>query len=128
MTYRFSRFKLYRDIGGGKAAANSTRSQIRKAQLRYQDTGYFEIGVTAERRSTVTYRFDGTLLATRGSMLGTADTGNDVNWLYSGVFDIPIQSKGDNCIVEIHNPTPHPCKFSTCEWTGLITAKARSLQ
>ena len=128
MTYRFSRFKLYRDIGGGKAAANSTRSQIRKAQLRYQDTGYFEIGVTAERRSTVTYRFDGTLLATRGSMLGTADVGKDVNWLYSGVFDIPIQSKGENCIVEIHNPTPHPCKFSTCEWTGLITSKARSLQ
>jgi len=128
MTYRFSRFKLYRDIGGGKAAANSSRSQIRKAQLRYQDTGYFEIDVTAERRDTVTYRFDGTLLATRGSMLGTADVGADVNWLYSGVFDIPVLSKGENCIVEIHNHTPHPCKFSTCEWTGLITAKARSLQ
>ena len=128
MTYRFSRFKLYRDIGGGKAAANSSRSQIRKAQLRYQDTGYFEIGVTAERRETVAYRFDGTILATRGSLLGTADVGADVNWLYSGVFDIPILSKGDNCIVEIHNDTPHPCKFSTCEWTGLITAKARSLQ
>ena len=128
MAYRFSRFKLYRDVGGGKAAANSARSQIRKAQLRYQDTGYFEIGVTAERRDTVTYKFDGTLLATRGSLLGTADTGKDVNWLYSGVFDIPIQSKGENCIVEIHNTTPHPCKFSTCEWTGLITAKARSMQ
>ena len=128
MTYRFSRFKLYREVGGGKAAANSARSQIRKAQLRYQDTGYFEIGVTAERRETVTYRFDGTILATRGSLLGTADVGTDVNWLYSGVFDIPILSKGDNCIVEIHNDTPHPCKFSTCEWTGLITAKARSLQ
>jgi hypothetical protein len=44
------------------------------------------------------------------------------------VFTIPVLSKGDNCVVEIHNASALPCKFSTCEWIGLITGKAKSMQ
>jgi hypothetical protein len=129
--YRFTRFKLYKEIGGGKAAANVERTQVRHAKLRYHETSYFEIYVMAERRDTAVYKFDGTVLGSRNSSLGSAmPNGYDpeTNRYFEGVFQIPIASKGENCIVEIHNDTIHPCKFSTCEWVGLITSQARSLQ
>ena len=131
-TYRFTKFKLYKEIGGGKAPGNVERTQVRHAKLRYHQTNYFEIHVKAERRDTAVYKFDGTILRVRDSTLGSVlpatgyDRENDR--FFEGVFRIPINSKGENCVVEIHNKTIHPCKFSTCEWVGLITSQARSMQ
>ena len=131
-TYRFTKFKLYKEIGGGKAPGNVERTQVRHAKLRYHQTNYFEIHVKAERRDTAVYKFDGTILRVRDSTLGNVlpatgyDRENDR--FFEGVFRIPINSKGENCVVEIHNKTIHPCKFSTCEWVGLITSQARSMQ
>ena len=48
--YRFTRFKMVREIGGGKAAANAMRTQVRTAKLRYHETGFFEINVLPEHR------------------------------------------------------------------------------
>jgi hypothetical protein len=31
-------------------------------------------------------------------------------------------------MVEIRNSTPHPCKFSSCEWVGTISTRARAIQ
>ena len=129
--YRFTRFKLYKEIGGGKAAANVDRTQVRNAKLRYHETAYFQIHVIPEGRDTGIYTFDGTVLGVRASALGSANPGGfdqDTNRFYEGVFNIPIMSRGERCMVEIHNSTPHPCKFSTCEWVGLITSKARALR
>ena len=130
--YRFTRFKTYRDAGGGKAASNSLRTQVRKAMLRFHETDYFEAHVMAERRSTAIYKYTGTSLGSRNSEIGedawNFDTANENKRYREGVFTIPILSKGENCIVEIHNATALPCKFSTCEWVGLITGKAKSLQ
>jgi hypothetical protein len=129
--YRFTRFKLYKEVGGGKVAANVERTQVRHAKLRYHETSYFEVRVMAERRDMAVYKFDGTVLGSRNSSLGTAMPGGfdpETNRYFEGVFQIPIASKGENCIIEIHNDTIHPCKFSTCEWVGLITGQARSLQ
>jgi hypothetical protein len=129
--YRFTRFKLYKEVGGGKAAANVERTQVRHAKLRYHETSYFEVYVMAERRDMALYKFDGTVLGSRNSSLGSAmANGYDLEnkRYFEGVFQIPIASKGENCIVEVHNDTIHPCKFSTCEWVGLITSQARSLQ
>ena len=129
--YRFTKFKLYKEIGGGKAAANVERTQVRHAKLRYHETAYFDIEVTAERRNTSVYKFDGTVLGSRISLIGSAlpnGYDSDEDRYKEGVFNIPIMSRGERCIVEIKNDTPHPCKFSTCEWTALITGKARSLR
>lgn len=129
--YRFTRFKLYKEVGGGKAAANVERTQVRHAKLRYHDTHYFEAWVTAERREPAVYTFDGTVLAARASQVGNAlNTNPDLatSRYFEGVFQIPIASRGENCIVELRNSTANPCKFSTCEWVGLLTSQARSLQ
>ena len=55
--YRFSWFKLVEEIGGGKAAVNSFRTQVRYAKLRYHESGFFQVMVmpeTAKRTSTHT--------------------------------------------------------------------------
>jgi hypothetical protein len=129
--YRFTRFKLYKEIGGGKAAANVERTQVRNAKLRYHETAHFKIHVIPEGRDTGVYTFDATILGSRVSSLGSVyPTGydSDNSRFYEGVFNIPIMSRGERCMVEIHNETPHPCKFSTCEWVALLTGKARSLR
>ena len=127
--YRFSRFKMMRDIGGGKAAANVMRTQVRQAKLRYHETGFFKVRVMPEHRQTCEYVFDGTVAAVRNAVIGKATTFEpDTARYFEGVFNIPIMSRGDQCMVEIRNDTPHPCKFSTCEWVALVTGRARSLQ
>jgi len=128
--YRFTRFKLYREAGGGKVAANALRTQVRHALLRYHDSRYFRVEVTAERRDPATYVFDGVTLRSRNSQLGSSLNvlGSDYDDYLTGVFRIPINSRGEACRVEIVNDTPHPCKFSTCEWVGRISGRARSLQ
>ena len=127
--YRFTRFKLYKEGGGGKTAVNASRTQIRHAKLRYHGTGFFQAWVMAERRERSVYTFDGTILASRNSFVGaepvqvTPDPG-----LYNdGIFTIPIHSQGEHCAVEIHNETALPCAFTTCEWTGRLSGRARML-
>ena len=129
--YRFTRFKLYKEIGGGKAAANVERTQVRSAKLRYHESFFFEVHVFPEGRDTGIYKFDGAIVGSRNSTLGSAlpsgwDT--DRERFYEGVFNIPIMSRGERCMVEIHNDSPHPCKFSTCEWVALVTGKASALR
>jgi hypothetical protein len=104
------------------------RTQVRQAKLGYHESGYFEAHVTPEHRSTSVYRFDGLTAAVRGSMIGHAKAEGDRQRYFEGVFNIPIMSRGERCIVELMNPTPHPCKFNTCEWIAIVTGKARALQ
>jgi hypothetical protein len=127
--YRFTRFKMMKDIGGGKAAANYIRTQVRQARLRYHETGYFKVKVMPEHREVSNYVFDGTVSAVRNAVIGKPTTFDPNTARYfEGVFTIPMMSRGEQCMVEIHNDSPHPCKFSTCEWVGLLAGKARSMQ
>jgi len=70
--YRFSRFKVMQDLGGGRVASNVDRTQVRQAKIRYHDTSFFRVEVTPERRTTATYSFDGWQLGVRNSQLGSA--------------------------------------------------------
>ena len=127
--YRFTRFKLMKEIGGGKAATNSSRTQVRNAKLRYHETGYFKAVTMPEGRTDGQYVFDATVISVRASAIGNPPTmGPDQFRYYEGVFTIPIYSKGERCIVELESDRPHPCKFSTCEWVAVLTGRSRALQ
>lgn len=124
--YRFTRFKVMKEVGGGKAAINTMRTQVRHAKLRYHETGFFQAIVRPEHRREGVYTYDGTVAAVRNAMIGKeADTSPRYS---EGVFTIPVNSRGEACLVEIVNDSPHPCKFSTCEWVALVTGRARALQ
>lgn len=125
--YRFSRFKIMSETGGGKASSNTIRCQVRQAKLRYQETGFFKVSVMPEHRQVCEYIFDGTVVGVRNSVIGTPITYEaDTVRYFAGVFNIPIMSQGERCMVEVTNDSPHPCKFSTCEWVGLLSSKSRS--
>jgi len=129
--YRFSRFKLMREMGGGRVSSNVDRTQVRHARLRYHDTSYFRAEVTPERRSTAVYTFDGWQLGVRNSQVGsTLGDFLDIEdrQFFEGVFSIPIQARGESCIVELTNDTPNPCMFSGCDWIAQITSRAQALQ
>jgi hypothetical protein len=126
--YRFSRFKYMKEIGGGKASVNYMRTQVRSARLRYHETGYFEVHVMPEGRLPGKYTFDGTVSAVRDAQIGQGNpVPADLERYFEGVFTIPIMSRGEQCLVEIKNATPHPCKFSTCEWAAVLTGKTRGI-
>jgi len=123
--YRFSRFKLMQDIGGGKAPRNVIRTQVRQAKLGYHESGFFQAKTLPEHRSEGLYTFDGTTLAVRGSAIGNPpDMSEQAPRYYEGVFNIPIMGRGDRVLVELLNDTPHPCKFSTVEWIGMVTSRS----
>ena len=125
--YRFTRFTLKKEIGGGKAAVNSYRTQVRYAKLRYHESGFFRVMVMPERRKQNVYTYDGTVAGVKAATIGvpSGPPPSNVQRYYEGVFSVPIMSQGDKCLVEIHNDTPYPCKFSTVEWLGLITGKGK---
>ena len=123
--YRFSRFKLMQDIGGGKAVRNVVRTQVRQAKLGYHESGFFQAKTLPEHRKEGLYTFDGTISAVRGASIGQpSDMTDAVPRYYEGVFNIPIMGRGDRVLVELLNDTPHPCKFSTVEWIGMITSRS----
>ena len=125
--YRFTKFKFYGEVGGGKAAVNTYRTQIRRAKLRYHESGYFEIKVLPEHRSEGLYKYDATDIAVRGSWIGQPNQmPEDAMRYYEGVFSFPVIGDGTRIYCEILNDTPHPCKFSTCEWIGNLTDPSRS--
>ena len=123
--YRFSRFKLMQDIGGGKAVRNVVRTQVRQAKLSYHETGFFQVKTMPEHRKEGLYKFDGTVAAVRAATIGQPKTFDpDVPRYYEGVFNIPVMGRGDRVMVELLNDTPHPSKFSTVEWIGMITSRS----
>ena len=128
--YRFTKFKMVKEIGGGRAAVNAMRTQVRTAKLRYHETGYFEIDVMPEFRDTGTYVYDGTISGVRNASIGRpeATAGEDTARFFEGVFDIPIYGQGEQIFVEIKSDKPMPCKFSTCEWIALVTGRPQPLQ
>ena len=123
--YRFSRFKLMQDIGGGKAVRNVVRTQVRQAKLGYHESGFFQVKTLPEHRLEGLYTFDGTTIAVRGSSIGNPPVTTDSSpRFYEGVFNVPIMGRGDRVLVELLNDTPHPSKFSTVEWIGMVTSRS----
>jgi hypothetical protein len=124
--YRFSRFKLMQDIGGGKAPRNVVRTQVKQAKLGYHESGFFQAKTMPEHRKDGLYTFDGTVSAVRGASIGQPVNmmKPDTPRYYEGVFNIPIMGRGDRVMVELLNDSPHPSKFSTVEWIGGITSRS----
>ena len=129
--YRFTKFKMIKDIGGGKAAANAMRTQVRTAKLRYHESGFFKVMVMPEYRDSGEYVYDGTISGVRNASIGkpalSSMSADSVRY-FEGVFNIPIYGQGEQIFVEIQSDRPIPCKFSTCEWVALLTTRAQSLQ
>jgi len=83
------------------------------------------VWVKTTSRDWVSYKFNGPLLAGINSKAGNII---QVDPEEEGVFRFPVYGRGENSLVEIRDKTTHPCKFSTCEWAGLISAQVGSMK
>lgn len=118
--YRFSGFRLPTPPGRSGPAVQSV-ARVRRLFIRFHDTHYFRVVVQPERRQPAVYEFDGTVLDSRASQVGSRlGTGLDIDRTsyFQGVFQVPIQSEGLRVNVDIINDSAAPCQFLGAEWIG----------
>jgi hypothetical protein len=113
MTYRFGPISL-RDQQG---SVSGGRLQLRTMSVRYTDTRFFQITVTADGRDPFTQNCGGLMLGESFPSIGDPK-------VYAGKARVLIGAKSDRVTIELVNDTPLPCKFSDAEWEGFYYARA----
>tara|TARA_Y100000593_G_scaffold42336_2_gene81148 strand:+ start:3384 stop:5468 length:2085 start_codon:yes stop_codon:yes gene_type:complete len=125
MRYRFSTQFVREGSGvqtsvGEKMARNEGRLQLRRWQVTYRDTGFFNIEVQPIGRDLKTYEF-----TTRQVNL-TSSAPNRVS-LDSGTFRFPIMAKNTDVTVDIKTSSYLPAQFTQAEWEGNYSVHTRRL-
>ena len=101
----------------GKAVLGG-RLGLRKLEVAYRDTGYFEIQVTPRYRPTSAYVFDNT--AVNITEVGPPTVAP------IGTFTCPVYSTGNDTVIKIINSTPFPSTITSMQWTGLFSQIGRT--
>ena len=96
----------------GETPDLSGRLQLRKWNVRFVNTGYFEAQVTAKARSTQTYAFTGNVLGDANFVLGQLA-------LYTGTFVFPVYARAGLVTISLVNSTWKPATFLSSEWVGM---------
>ena len=119
--YEFSKF-FVRELktATSKSTVNTGRLQIKKVNLVYGDSGFFEIDVTPLARSTGTYKFTGQILGSSGFVLGIPN-------MQSGTFKLPVQCKNEDVTITLRSDSFLPCNFLSAEWTGIYSILSQRL-
>ena len=119
--YEFSKF-FVRELktATSKSTVNTGRLQIKKVNLVYGDSGFFEIDVTPLARSTGTYKFTGQILGSAGFVLGVPN-------MQSGTFKLPVQCKNEDVTITLRSDSFLPCNFLSAEWTGIYSILSQRL-
>ncbi len=121
MRYRFSTFVIKEEaIGGGEMTVGEGRIQLRKANLTYDNTGYFRVVVTPFRRDPYSYVFSGRVIGSAKNIIGQVAVDG-------GRFGFPIMSKNDMVTIDIVNDTFLPCAFLSAEWEALYVIRSKRL-
>ncbi len=93
--------------------------RIRNWSVVYNDTGFFTIKTTPNRRSTYTRNFTGRIVGGAANLLNKAaiDRGTYVFGVI-GNADTKIELSSDNHL---------PCKFQSAEWEGFYVLRSRRM-
>jgi hypothetical protein len=102
------------------AAIITGRCQMRDLTIAFKDTGYFEVQVTPEARSTKTYKMPGRVLGSSSFNVGS------VNIVAQGSFRAPIRSRADTAKIVISNPSYLPSIIASAAWVGFFNEVSRS--
>lgn len=119
--YRFSQFYLKQSKQNGNEVLTSDgRLQITNLRVRYEDTGFFQSEVTPNLRNTSIKYFTGRIVGSGNNLIGEVP-------LESGLFNIMVQSKNDQVIIELKNNSILPSNFLAAEWEGYINPRAKGV-
>lgn len=119
--YRFSTIvPKTKSSAGGEKADNVALLQLRKLQVNFADTGYFQAEVTPQGRPTYVYKFTGKYLGLASATIGEVT-------LETGSFSFPVMSKNTTVAIELRSDSPLPCAFLSADWEGYYVKRSQGI-
>ena len=94
------------------------RLNLRKLEVSWVNTGYFDVTVTPQYREAATYTFDNTPVNI--ITVGPPTIGE------FGTFKCPIYTEGSTAEIHIKNSTPFPTTITSLQWTGMFSQVGRT--
>ena len=115
MQYTFSEQLFKVASGKGKSATGYTKNKIKNGNVFFDDSAFFQVKVTPERRATYTNEF-----TTQAVDASDVDRVN----LDSGTFSFPVFTKPENTTITIENGTPYPSTLQGAEFESFVHSRS----
>ena len=109
--YTMSQQYVRESSGRGLVAITSGRYQIRNISFNYENSGYFQVEVTPNGRTT-SYSF------MNGYIIGTATSKVGVPAINSGTIKVPVSCKNTDFILDIKSASHLPMYIASAEVEG----------
>jgi hypothetical protein len=109
--YRLSQQYVRESSGRGLVAITSGRYQIRNISFNYENSGYFQVEVTPNGRTT-SYSF------MNGYVIGTATSKVGVPAISSGTIKVPVSCRNTDFILDIKSSSHLPMYIASAEVEG----------
>ena len=115
MQYTFSEQIFKVASGKGKSATGYTKNKIKNGNVFFDDSAFFQVKVTPERRDTYTNEFT-------TQVVDASDV--DRISLDSGTFSFPVFTKPENTTITIENGTPYPSTLQGAEFESFVHSRS----
>tara|TARA_Y100001972_G_scaffold73647_1_gene89485 strand:- start:856 stop:3417 length:2562 start_codon:yes stop_codon:yes gene_type:complete len=115
MQYTFSEQIFKVASGKGKSATGYTKNKIKNGNVFFDDSAFFQVKVTPERRDTYTNEFTTQVVD---------DSDVDSINLDSGTFSFPVFTKPENTTITIENGTPYPSTLQGAEFESFVHSRS----
>ena len=115
MQYTFSEQLFKVASGKGKSATGYTKNKIKNGNVFFDDSAFFQVKVTPERRDTYTNEF---------TTQAVDDSDVDRVNLDSGTFSFPVFTKPENTTITIENGTPYPSTLQGAEFESFVHSRS----
>jgi len=118
--YTLSPQYIREDTGRGLMAITSGRYQIRTINFDFENSGYFQVEVSPENRSTNTTYMNGYIIGTAGSTIGTPA-------ISSGTLRVPVQCRNTDFTLNIKSSSHLPMFIASAEVEGYYHRRSRRM-
>ena len=115
MQYTFSEQIFKVASGKGKSATGYTKNKIKNGNVFFDDSAFFQVKVTPERRDTYTNEFTTQVVD---------DSDVDSISLDSVIFSFPVFTKPENTTITIENGTPYPSTLQGAEFESFVHSRS----
>ncbi len=115
---------------GNQMADTTGRLNLRTLTVNYKDAGFFEVEVWpygTDFTSNVEEVVPASLDAFTGRTLGEASLITGEAAFDTGTYTVYIDANSEDVVVSLKNPSHLQCKFTSAEWEGKFTKRARSI-
>jgi len=118
--YRLSTQYVRENTGRGLVAVTSGRYQVRNMLFNFENSGYFQVEVTPNNRSTSTTIMNGYVIGTASSVIGLPA-------IATGTIRVPVQCKNTEFILDIKSASHLPMYIAGAEVEGYYHNRARRI-